>query len=358
MAASILPSGSDLEMMSQTETEDTDSGEVSTESTSTSETTESTLDSSTSEDPTDGSPVKLSGTKPVNVSIDLTDVTALEDNESVSGQNSSDDTQLRQASYSNKNRKTGNEGKTSLANLDFSNDWYNNKCFSKYWQHYSEAMSWCRKHIHVYQNLMRKTSPTASCVFQQCGPFPQRCQSNLVYIPAWNHPYMCQQNNSINNSSSVKTNGSKRNHRRRRNAKHRKTKSVSSSEVTSSETQTETSEEFQMEITQDMIDFFAKTEAHRRERDEGRKAKNSEEHNESEHINVEDVKVTEMRKRTVEAPKERPGARRTAEMKLLYGKGAAMIHGMETALQMTYDRNTDLKQPKMWPNMPLRVVFR
>ena len=44
-------------------------------------------------------------------------------------------------------------------------------------------------------------------------------------------------------------------------------------------------------------------------------------------------------------------------MKILYGKGAAMIHGMETALQMTYDRNVDLKQPKTWPNMPLRVVF-
>jgi gem associated protein 8 len=69
------------------------------------------------------------------------------------------------------------------------------------------------------------------------------------------------------------------------------------------------------------------------------------------------VKVTETRAPTVEAPKERPGAKRTAEMKLLYGKGAPMIHGMETALQMTYDRNVDLKQPKTWPNMPLRVIF-
>ena len=57
------------------------------------------------------------------------------------------------------------------------------------------------------------------------------------------------------------------------------------------------------------------------------------------------------------APSERPGARRTTEMKLLYGKGAAMIHGMETAMQLTYDRNCDLKQPKMWPNMPLNVKF-
>ena len=57
------------------------------------------------------------------------------------------------------------------------------------------------------------------------------------------------------------------------------------------------------------------------------------------------------------APRERPGLRRAAEMKELYGQGAAMIHGMETALQMTYDRNTDIRRPKFWPNMPFRVQF-
>ena len=45
------------------------------------------------------------------------------------------------------------------------------------------------------------------------------------------------------------------------------------------------------------------------------------------------------------------------EMKMLYGKGAAMIHGMETALQMNFDRNLDVRQPKMWPNMPFKIVF-
>ena len=69
------------------------------------------------------------------------------------------------------------------------------------------------------------------------------------------------------------------------------------------------------------------------------------------------VQASPQRERTVEAAKERPGSRRTSEMKQLYGKGAAMIHGMETAIQMTFDRNKDLKQPKLWPNMPLRIVF-
>lgn len=66
---------------------------------------------------------------------------------------------------------------------------------------------------------------------------------------------------------------------------------------------------------------------------------------------------SDQKERTVEAPKERPGSRRTEEMRFLYGKGAAMIHGMETALQMNFDRNLDVKQPKLWPNMPFKILF-
>ena len=62
-------------------------------------------------------------------------------------------------------------------------------------------------------------------------------------------------------------------------------------------------------------------------------------------------------KATVRPPSERPGVKRTAEMKLLYGKGAAMIHGMETAMQLTFDRNCDMKQPKLWPHLPLNIKF-
>ena len=60
---------------------------------------------------------------------------------------------------------------------------------------------------------------------------------------------------------------------------------------------------------------------------------------------------------TTEAPTERPGFKRTQEMKMLYGKGAAMIHGMETAMQLTFDRYVDLHQPKLWPHLPLNIKF-
>lgn len=57
------------------------------------------------------------------------------------------------------------------------------------------------------------------------------------------------------------------------------------------------------------------------------------------------------------APTEQPGARRKAEMKELYGTGAPMIQGMETAMQMTFDRFSDRFQPSLWPNMPIKISF-
>ena len=56
-------------------------------------------------------------------------------------------------------------------------------------------------------------------------------------------------------------------------------------------------------------------------------------------------------------PTERPGLRRTTEMLTLYGTGAAMIHGMETALQLTYDRYRDAKKSMLWPQLPLNITF-
>lgn len=46
---------------------------------------------------------------------------------------------------------------------------------------------------------------------------------------------------------------------------------------------------------------------------------------------------------------------REEEMKLLYGDGASMIVGMETAVQLSYDRYCDTKSPKYWPNIPLKL---
>lgn len=55
------------------------------------------------------------------------------------------------------------------------------------------------------------------------------------------------------------------------------------------------------------------------------------------------------------APSERPGERRGAEMKKLFGEDAAKIQAMEAAMQLNFDRNCDLKQPKYWPVIPLKL---
>ncbi|XP_033742472.1 gem-associated protein 8-like [Pecten maximus] len=112
------------------------------------------------------------------------------------------------------------------------------------------------------------------------------------------------------------------------------------------------SEVFEMEITDDMVEFFAKSEQHKKERDAQKTHKEQEENR----LDLEGAKATK-RAPTTAAPHERPGVRRTQEMLVLYGKGAAMVHGMETAMQMSYDRNMDILQPKYWPNMPLKITF-
>jgi gem associated protein 8 len=42
-------------------------------------------------------------------------------------------------------------------------------------------------------------------------------------------------------------------------------------------------------------------------------------------------------------------------MQLMYGKASPMILGMETAMQLSFDRNCDLRQPKLWPHIALRL---
>lgn len=64
---------------------------------------------------------------------------------------------------------------------------------------------------------------------------------------------------------------------------------------------------------------------------------------------------TSSRLNSAAPPSERPGERRGAEMKKLYGADAPKILAMEAAVQLTFDRNCDLRQPKYWPVIPLKL---
>ncbi|XP_010133345.1 PREDICTED: gem-associated protein 8 [Buceros rhinoceros silvestris] len=104
-----------------------------------------------------------------------------------------------------------------------------------------------------------------------------------------------------------------------------------------------------MEITEELRQFFAQTERHREELRRQQQL-------EAEHQYVEaDQDLHKRMERSVQPPSERPGERRMAEMKKLYGAEAAKIQAMEAALQLTFDRNCDKKQPKYWPIIPLKL---
>lgn len=115
--------------------------------------------------------------------------------------------------------------------------------------------------------------------------------------------------------------------------------------------------EFEFEITEDMVEFFAETARHRKERDLLKVAQLTQAEND-ETTNPDLCSETAVRiQPTVLPPSEQLGARRLTEMRELYGAGAAMIHGMETAMQLSFDRNTDRHKPRPWPALPLNIQF-
>lgn len=104
-----------------------------------------------------------------------------------------------------------------------------------------------------------------------------------------------------------------------------------------------------MEITEELRQFFAETERHREELRRQQQL-------EAEDPYVEaDQDLLRRVERSVEPPTERPGERRMAEMKKLYGAEAAKIQAMEAAMQLVFDQNCDKKQPKYWPIIPLKL---
>lgn len=105
-----------------------------------------------------------------------------------------------------------------------------------------------------------------------------------------------------------------------------------------------------MEITEELRQYFAETERHREER---RRQRQLDEERLGGYVNA-DHGLYYNHRQSVEPPAERPGAQRQAEMKCLYGDSAAKILAMEAAIQLSFDKKYDRKQPKYWPVIPLK----
>lgn len=105
-----------------------------------------------------------------------------------------------------------------------------------------------------------------------------------------------------------------------------------------------------MEITEELRQYFAETERHREER---RRQQQLDDARLEDYVNA-DHDLYYSTSFSAESPSERPGERRQAEMKRLYGEDAAKIQAMEAAVQLSFDKYFDQKRPKYWPVIPLK----
>ncbi|KAK2856965.1 hypothetical protein Q5P01_005700 [Channa striata] len=191
--------------------------------------------------------------------------------------------------------------------------WFSSPVYSRYWQHYQQAMGWHQKHRRAYQKAVEAAYGPGYCQERNRGR-PQRYAD-------W-HSEECDSEDGED----------------------REEEGSSDSELECDVSNTEISEELRQ--------YFSQTERHR---EELKKQQQMEAEQHDSYVQADQDLRSVSRRSTAAPPCERPGERRVAEMKKLYGKDAAKILAMEAAMQLTFDRNCDLKQPKYWPVIPLKL---
>uniref|UniRef100_A0A3P9D298 Gem (nuclear organelle) associated protein 8 n=1 Tax=Maylandia zebra TaxID=106582 RepID=A0A3P9D298_9CICH len=174
--------------------------------------------------------------------------------------------------------------------------------YSRYWQHYWQAMAWHQRHRLAYRKALQ--AAYGPCCYQEEGP--------------------CDRPRYADWSSAESNREDKEDY----------------AEESSSESEIEC-DVSNMEISKELRQYFAQTERHREELKNYMPAD-------------QDLHSFSLRS-SVTPPLERLGERRTAEMKKLYGGDVAKIMALEAAMQLNFERNCDLKQPKYWPVIPLKL---
>uniref|UniRef100_A0A8D0EAY7 Gem nuclear organelle associated protein 8 n=1 Tax=Salvator merianae TaxID=96440 RepID=A0A8D0EAY7_SALMN len=214
--------------------------------------------------------------------------------------------------------------------------WYSQKVYARYWNHYSQAMEWMHRHKNAYRKAMEVLYTPPFCSFENN---PSRRYSD------WDEAY------SLRTESSQP----RRSGRPRvvpYNTRKRETVKTFSEMDTQSEDQDDIEYDLSnMEITEELREYFEQTERHR---EELRKQQQLEAEHQDMYVKADhDLHLSTGR--SAQPPTEKPGERRMAEMKKLYGEGASKIQAMETTMQLSFDRNCDKKQPKYWPIIPLKL---
>ncbi|XP_058476438.1 gem-associated protein 8-like [Solea solea] len=186
--------------------------------------------------------------------------------------------------------------------------WFSSPVYNRYWQHYYQTMSWHQRHRRAYRKALEAGTGYRQKQFHSS---PQRYAD-------WHAP--------------------------------KSDKCEEGDEESSSDSEIEC-DVSNMEISEELRLYFAQTERHR---EELKKQMEAEQHDCYVPAD-QDLRGGGSQRSTGAPPIERPGERRVAEMKKLYGKDSAKILAIETAMQLTFDRNCDRKQSKYWPVIPLKL---
>ncbi|KAJ8003485.1 hypothetical protein DPEC_G00148800 [Dallia pectoralis] len=193
--------------------------------------------------------------------------------------------------------------------------------YSRYWQHYQQAMNWHQRHRQAYKKAWEAAY----------GPlYPGQYPSAPQRYADWHGA----------ESGRRKTEDPVEGHGEDTNEGGSDSDSEIECDVSN------------MEITEELRQYFAQTERHK---EELKKQQQLEEEQQGPYVLADQDMHRVSCRSSALPPSERPGERRGAEMKKLYGVDAAKIQGMETAMQLTFDRNCDRKQPKYWPVIPLKL---
>ncbi|GAA6227618.1 gem-associated protein 8 [Lates japonicus] len=188
--------------------------------------------------------------------------------------------------------------------------WFSSPVYSRYWQHYQQAMAWHQKHRRAYRKALEAAYGPGYC--------QEQCPGGRQRYADWHAGESDSEDGDEESSSD-------------------------------SEIECDVSN---MEISEELRQYFAQTEKHR---EELKKQQQMEAEQHDSYVPADQDLHGVSWRSTAAPPSERPGERRGAEMKKLYGQDAAKILAMEAAMQLTFDRNCDLKQPKYWPVIPLKL---
>ncbi|XP_068776464.1 gem-associated protein 8 isoform X1 [Struthio camelus] len=222
--------------------------------------------------------------------------------------------------------------------------WYFQQVYARYWKHYDLAMRWMHKHQKAYRKAMES--------FYHLPWHPSAASPSSRYSD-WDgndlpHTHNCF--SSYSPCGRANYHGGPQQYRGAHPGRENADRDSEMEEGSDSEEEIEY-DLSNMEITEELRQFFAQTERHR---EELRKQQQLEAEHQEVYVEADHDLHTKTG-RSEQPPAERPGERRMAEMKKLYGAGAAKIQAMETAMQLTFDKNCDKKQPKYWPVIPLKL---